>query len=207
MKVKCPKGCEPIEVEVHSFIRGDQEENLRDQILVGELNLIQCGECKTVYHAEATVVYLDPTADLLAFIFPASFEGEAEKWKEKMREDHEAMRSGLGEDMPAIEEPEAFFGLEAIRAELQKDDDLEDEAMVAEHVCKEVGLSVFKVARGFARRRGLPRIVPATKGDRFSRERALEGVAKLLEANDRLVSFKGWTTHFEGGGEVPPLLG
>ena len=76
IEAKCPKNCTPFETEAWSFIRGDKDETLREGILAGELNLLVCEECRSVFYPEAAVVYCDPVAELLVFSFPESYKAE-----------------------------------------------------------------------------------------------------------------------------------
>ena len=43
----CPNNCEPFEVEYWSLISADQNPDLKEAALGGELNLVQCPECGT----------------------------------------------------------------------------------------------------------------------------------------------------------------
>ena len=65
----CPSGCEPFEVEYWSLIRADQNPDLKESILGGELNLVRCPECGTYFHHDEDLLYLDIPAELLVFVF------------------------------------------------------------------------------------------------------------------------------------------
>lgn len=206
VETRCPGGCEPIEADVWSFVRGDKDENLRDRLLVGELNLTLCDECGKHFTPEAPLVYLDPTKELLAFVFPTSYEKEAERWRTKMAEDFKALREAYGDEMAVEIEPLQLFGLDALTTILREDDTVEDEVEVAEYYCGTLSLSVARVSRGFSRSRRLPRILPYA-GASFSRDAAVRGVRALLEANDRLTAFEGWLSYLESPEPDPPLEG
>ncbi|MBI2363164.1 MAG: hypothetical protein HYV15_07260 [Elusimicrobia bacterium] len=201
---KCPDGCEAAEVEVWSFVRGDRDENLRLKLLGGELNLVVCDGCGKPFFPDAPLVYADPTAGLVAFVFPESYEADAPRWRKKMADDFAAMRDTLGPDMPLVAEPELFFGYGAIAAALQADDDREDEERVAEWLLKDLGLSYYRVDPSYARKRLLPRFVPLA-GPKWTAEAARGGVDKLLKANDRLASFALWRPVIDAG-EKPPAV-
>jgi len=200
---QCPEGCLTFQAEVWSFVRGDQDASLRDQLLGGELNLLLCETCGVAFYPEVTVVYFDPSAEHLAFVFPPAYEEEAERWKRKMAEDHEQMKAVLKDSIVGLE-PISYFGMDAIRTALQEDDDLEDEAKVAEYYCQQLKLGVHAVDRSFARQRRVPRLVPLQGNKEFTREAAVKGIKALLKANDRLRSFLGWEKRLALG-ETPPL--
>lgn len=199
----CPHGCEAGEYEVWSFVRGDKDENLRLTLLTGELNIVICENCRQPFFPDASLVYVDRRVGLTAFVFPESYRAEEGKWRAKMAEDFATMHEALGTEMPLNEPPEIFFGYEAIRQSLQGDDDRGDEADVAEWLLKGLGLVAYNVDAGYARRKALPRFVPLA-GPKWSQEAAGAGIAALLKANDRLVSFARWRTVIDAGEKPPP---
>lgn len=199
VEARCPKGCPPEEIEVYSFIRGD-DEAMREGLLGGELNLVLCRTCGQPFYPEVTVVYLDERARLLAFIFPESCKGEEERWRSKMLEDHRRMGQALGGSALSIE-PSLFFGPEAFRAMLLAEEDLADEVRVAEHLLPGLGLAPYRVDRAAARRLALPWLIPLARAD-ASRQSAADGIRALLSANPRLKGFGGWLAELEKG--LPP---
>lgn len=206
IEAECPSCSETEEVEVWTFVRADMDGRLRDALLAGDLNLLCCPDCGALYYPESTVVYSDPQAELLAFIFPPSYEAEAERWRKKMREDHAAMQAALkGKTEPLLGEPLICFGLEPFRELLQSDDDLEDEARVAEYLCKDLGLAVAAVDRAFAREKRLPYLLPAGKtGAPRTQAGVLGALDAVVKANDRLEGFARWRDQVRAEG-LPPF--
>ncbi|MFA5138204.1 MAG: CpXC domain-containing protein [Elusimicrobiota bacterium] len=205
VEAKCPNGCQSSEVEVISLVRGDKEPELRDLLKAGELNLIICQDCGAAFYPEAPVVYMDLKAELAAFIFPESYKAQEEHWRAKMREDYAQIKTALKDPAALGGEPFLFFGYEDIRLILQAEDDMADEVEIAEFLSKQLGLSCLRASRRFARELWLPWTLPCTPGKGYSRERAKEGVEKLLKANDRLESFRKWLDWLGTHTEEPPL--
>jgi hypothetical protein len=205
VEVRCPKGCEAEEIEVWSFVRGDQDAELRETLLVGELNLVLCAKCGSAFYADATVIYLDEEAQLLAFIFPESYKADEARWRAKMAEDFSQLKAA----MPGLrlEEPRLFFGFDEIRELLRVDDEMSDEVEVARAFMKQLGLASWTMDRAFARARRLPWDVPLIKGKPFSRENALQGLKTLLKANDRLEAYRRLAELLEAATEQPPAAG
>lgn len=203
---ECPAGCEPVEAEVWSFVRGDVDEALRESLLAGDLNLLVCEDCGTVFMPKASVVYFDPEEDLLAFIFPESYRKEEARWREKMHVDFEEMKGVIGGSKPPSE-PIIYFGMEEAAQGMQAERDLEDEVRIAAALASELGLSIYPVDRSYARGRGLPRVLPcsaAPEGKDPTREDALKGLLVLLKANDRLAGFRRWLPHLGKVEGLPP---
>ncbi len=206
IKTSCPKGCEEAEYEVWSFVRGDSDAAQREALLAGELNLLLCQECGKMFAPAVSVVYLDPEREFLLFIFPESFEPESERWEKKMHEDYKRMNGALGtKDMAGLE-PELCFGSERAQGLLQAEEKLDAEAEIAEHLAKELKLSIYPVRCAYARKRSLPRVIPykGKKKKGFSRADAAAGVKSLLSANDRLSGFRRWLKVLKNEKAAPP---
>lgn len=205
IEARCPQGCEPFETDVWSFIRGDQSPELRDAILWRECNLLLCPHCSAAFQPEASYIYFEPEADLMAFVFPESYREKAEYWRGKMREDFLVMKEKLGSGLSLVGEPEIFFGTEELALLLEREDFRGEEREVMEAVAAELGLSLYRVEPGFARRQGIPRSLPFT-GAVATRDGVKEGLSKLLAANDRLAEYRAFFDKLSaGGGEgLPP---
>ncbi|MBI5200983.1 MAG: hypothetical protein HY925_05305 [Elusimicrobia bacterium] len=202
---KCPGCSESGDFEIWSFVRGDLDETLRERIKGGELNVLECPNCGRLFYPETSWVYAEPPKDLLAFVFPEGYREEADKWRAKMREDFEKMRP-VTEKLGLHEEPLVFFGAEPLAMLLHETEALEDEAEVAHYFCEKLGLTHRLVGAAFARARRLPRSLVQAKGP-YSRERAVEGLKKLVAENDRLEGYRRWLQYLSSDGPEPPFVG
>ncbi|HOX22795.1 MAG TPA: CpXC domain-containing protein, partial [Elusimicrobiales bacterium] len=100
VEAKCPHCQAPeFEAEIWSFIRADSEPELKEAVLYGELNLLECPECKNFFYFESPVVYFDPQIELLVFLLPHSYEKEAVMWREKMASDFASIKQGLASEL------------------------------------------------------------------------------------------------------------
>ena len=189
IEARCPKGCEPFETEVWSFIHGARSPELREAAAAGECNLLLCPQCGGVFFAQAPFVYFEPEAEILAFIFPESYRGEEPRWSRKMHEDFLAFKQAMGKQMPIATEPEIFFGPKGLSELLKSEDSRAEEREVMERVAEGLGLSIFRLSPRLARRRGIPASLPY-KGKEATRAHLIAGLERLLEANDRLSSYQ-----------------
>ncbi|MDD5628209.1 MAG: CpXC domain-containing protein [Elusimicrobia bacterium] len=209
IEARCPKGCEAFEAEIWSFIHGDKSPELREAVAAKECNLLVCPECQGLFFAEAPYIYFEPAADILAFVFPESFRAEEERWRRKMAEDFISLKKALGGKMPLDTEPELFFGLDDIAALLNAEAYRAEEVEVMEAVAAELGLCLYRVRRGFARRLGIPASLPyapARKGEVVTRANMIAGLQKLLAANDRLTAYQSYLDGLRASAEqaLPP---
>lgn len=207
IEARCPKGCEPFETEVWSFIRGDQSPELREAVLWRECNLLLCPQCGSAFFPEASYVYFEPEADLLAFVFPESYREKAEYWRGKMHEDFRVMKEKLGGELAQVEEPEIFFGPDELSELLEREDFRGEEREVMEAVASELGLSLYRVSPSYARRHAVPRTLPfkaEKKAAKPTAEAVAAGLEALLQANDRLTEYRGYLDALKAGGLLPP---
>jgi len=212
IEARCPKGCEPFETEVWSFIHGVRSPELREQVAAKECNLLLCPACNEAFFAEAAYVYFEPDAEILAFVFPESYRAEEPRWRQKMHEDFLAMRQSLGGKMSIDMEPEIYFGPDGLADLLNREIYRAEEREVMEFVARELGLCLYRVCPSYARRRGIPAALPYApeKNEGVTRANLIAGLEKLLAANDRLSSYRSYLDGLRvaaGAGLPPPLQG
>jgi hypothetical protein len=209
IEARCPKGCEPFETEIWSFIHGDRNPELRETVAAKECNLLLCPTCSSAFFAEAPYIYFQPAADILFFVFPASFQVEEPRWRKKMAEDFVEFKKAMGDKLPLDLEPEICFGPEHLAAFLSEDTYRAEEVEVMEAVAQELGLSLYHVRPGFARRLGIPASLPyapAQKGEGVTRANLIAGLEKLLAANDRLTAYQTYLAGLRAAADaaLPP---
>lgn len=207
VEAQCPGQCDCFIADVWSFIRGDQHPDLRLALIARELNLLLCPGCSKPFFAPAPYVYYEPQAELLAFVFPDSYSDKEEYWRGKMAEDFAAFKKGLGGKVSDALEPEIFFGVEGLGALLEHEDFRNEECEVMEYYAKDLGLSLYRVSRKFARRNDVPFLLPnaAPPGQKTTRETVIQGLEKIVAANDRLTAYSRYLEVLSGSGqELPP---
>lgn len=205
VEAQCPKGCEPFHTEVWSYIRADQSPELRDVILFREMNMILCPHCEEPFIPPEPYVYFEPSAELLAFVLPEAFRDKEDYWRRKMREDFLAMKQGLGQEIPLDLEPDLFFGLEDLARLLEDEDYRGEEREVMEHFARELGLSLYRVSPRYAREHRVPGSLPY-RGAGVTRKAVIEGLERLVKANDRLTSYAEYLSALKSSDEagLPP---
>ena len=208
IEARCPKGCEAFEVEVWSFIHGDRSPELREAVAAKECNLLICPACSTAFFADAPYIYFEPAADILFFVFPASFQAEEPRWRQKMAADFLEFKKALGDKLPLDLEPEICFGPERLGDLLTEDTYRAEEREVMEAVAQELGLSLYHVRPGFARSQGIPASLPYVRAGNGSVTRAdlIAGLERLLAANDRLTAYQAYLDGLRAAAdaELPP---
>ncbi len=193
IEARCPRGCESFETEIWSFIHGRRSPELRETAQAGELNLLLCPGCGAAFFAEAAYVYFEPEDGIIAFVFPESHRAEEPRWRGKMRDDFAALKKVMGEKMPIDIEPEVFFGPDGLAELLEARDRLAEEVEVMAAVAGGLGLALYRVPPVFSRRQGVPALLPHIAGAQaLTREGLIAGLERLLAANDRLTTYRGF---------------
>lgn len=207
IEAKCPKGCEPFETEIWSFIRGDNSIELRDAILARECNLLLCPTCSNAFIPDEPYVYYEPNREILGFVFPETYRERESYWREKMREDFAQMRESLGAGLSLDVEPQLFFGVEELARLLEDEDYRGEEDEVMEFIAKDLGLSIYRVGPRYARENGVPGLlpyVPARRGEPAGPESVIAGLERIVAANDRLTAFSGYLEKLRASRALPP---
>ena len=200
VNAQCPRQCPGFEAEVWSFICGGADEDLKTAIMGGELNLLVCPSCGTLFHYQMPLVYFDPGMEILAFVFPDDCQAERGKWLAKMQEDFNVMRSGLLREMNIDFEPRIFFGMSDLRKFLGEDEDLKEESEVICALASETGFSLKKMKPSVSRSRGVPLVVPYA-GKTCTESSVLEASAQLLGASGELARLKTFFNLLASGGD------
>ncbi|MDE2490671.1 MAG: hypothetical protein KGM24_07470 [Elusimicrobia bacterium] len=206
IEASCPSCEEAFETPVWSFVHGEGDPALREQIKARECNLLLCPRCGAAFMPETAWVYYEPGAEILAFVFPESWSGDEARWREKMEADVAQMREALGARLPVDLEPEVYFGQEGLGALLESEDWRVDERDVMAHYAKELGLQVFKASPRWARASGAPAELPYQGRGQPTREALIAGLKALVAANDRLTAWSDFLAKLEKdrGAGVPP---
>jgi hypothetical protein len=178
-------------VELYRSVNAQQDPDLKDMLVCGEINIVKCPKCGDIFYAEHFVLYMDVQEELIAFVYPVSFEDEREQWECKMNEEYTAIQADLHEKAYENIRPVIFFGLDTL-AELLKHEELQtDEIDVFKSVHKELDIKIAKIARAEGRSNRIPHFLPYTGNENGSRSgRIKDGIEKLLKVIPDMDSYR-----------------
>lgn len=201
-EIKCPCG-ESFEAEIYQSVSVGEDHELKDLILGGEFNMVECPECREIIYAERFVLYHDREQELLAFVYPRDMRERREFVAAEMKLTYDALQAALPEGESLKYEPLPLFGMDELCQVLIREDEMADEAEIAAYICKSLGLKPKRVEKSAARKKGIPPVLPLKGNKADLRENLLAGLAAMLEENDRLVHYRklhaqiqsdsGWT--------------
>ena len=187
-RIRCPFCKSVFDADVWTFVRGDIDYSLKEAIMTGEFNLFMCPSCGKVFSREETFVYLDPKAELMAFVFPSSYAKEKRKWEEKMKEDYESIKKTDAEDDILKFEPVLVFGLETLTEILLDERDREEECEVARYLIENEKLLSKDIPPSLAREKDILPVLPFEK--ELNVEAVLKCCRRLFKLNENLPRLK-----------------
>ena len=85
--------------------------------------------------------------------------------------------------------------------------DCENEAEIIKCLASELGLKTRRVKPSYSRAHGVPRMIPVSS-DVFTKDSAIEGSRKVLQANGKLAGLDKFLKRLQvrKDGELPPVL-
>ncbi|MGN0022763.1 MAG: CpXC domain-containing protein [Elusimicrobiaceae bacterium] len=200
----CPNGCEPFDAEYWTLVRGDQDAELKEALLGGELNLISCPSCGEFFYHDRDVVYFDPPKELLAFVSPKADKDNFDEIKKKMQKDFEFLRKNLAE-MNINYSPFYLAGMEELKSLLEYDDYSSCQSEVIAASAAQKGFKVTPLAPSAARVNGYPLYLPVD-GDKYEARSVLKAAEALLAANPALTLLSALIKDLKAGKDLPAHL-
>jgi hypothetical protein len=200
----CPNGCEPFEAEFWSLVRGDSDPELKDALLGGELNLVSCPACGTLFHHYRDMIYFDPRYELLAFVSHGADRKDFDKVKEKMKQDFKLLKENLN-SININYAPFYLCGLEELKAMVDYENKITDESEVVAAYSAQKGYKIAALKRAEARVKGYPFYIPV-KGDNYSKAAVLEAAKNVLAENTSLHLLNAFIKDLAAGAPMPDRI-
>ncbi len=183
----------PNAVEIWSIINVKEDPELKDLLLGGELNMAECRSCKKVFFAENFMLYHDPDAELLAFVYPHAARAEKATYEEKTRQDFETLKAASESGVSFSYTPVTYFGFDELVHVLEDEEEKEIQGGIVAALAPSLNLPVVSLRPSVARRQNIPQVVPGfSSQDRFGREQLLSALKTVENANNLLSVYVKW---------------
>jgi hypothetical protein len=183
----------PNSVEIWSIVNVKEDPELKDLLLGGELNMAECASCHKIFYAEHFLLYHDPEAELLAFVYPFEARSERATYEEKTRQDFEALKAASESASAFSYAPLTFFGLDELVRLLEEEEAMGIQAEIVAAMAPQIKLPTAAIRPSVARGQHIPWVVPGfDKSDRFDRAKLLSALRKVEEANSHLSVYADW---------------
>jgi hypothetical protein len=101
---------------VYRAVNVTNDPRLRNSILDGSFNVVECPDCHEPLYADIPFLYHDMSAGLAIWVYPENESEREEEIRAKLRRVSEVLASSLGEGLRAGHRPSdgLVFGLEAL---------------------------------------------------------------------------------------------
>jgi CpXC protein len=180
----------PNTVDVWSAVNVREDPELKDLLLGGELNMAECSSCKKVFHAEHFLLYHDPDAEFMAFVYPYVYRDERPFYEEKTKADFGKLQESLDANKRIAYQPFTLFGLDQLVEWVTWDDEARIQSEIMALLAREKGLSTRKIRSSFAFAHRLPFVLPFTpKETKSLSASSVAAIGEIEKVNDRLTLY------------------
>jgi hypothetical protein len=186
------------------LIRADKDENLKQALLGGELNLIACPECGKLFYYDENIIYFDISAELMALVSPKSDKKNFEKIKNKMRRDFKLLKDNL-KSVDIDYEPFYLCGIEELKSMAEYETKITEESEVLSALSAQLGYKLAALKKSSARLKGYPFYIPVSDGQ-YNRDSALKAAKEILKINSSMRLLEVFVKDISSGAQLPPLL-
>jgi hypothetical protein len=188
-KIKCPQG-HIFEASLLSAISVADNPELKEALIAGEINLVSCPVCGEMFFAECFILYHDTENELIAFVYPLSFQEQAAQCKTKMKKEFELALANFEERRKINYKPILLFGIEDLVLLLRSEQNIEDEEAILKYIAPKLSLKIVKISPYLSRKFGIPKLLPIPKGLKEVDTRSLtESLQILVKYNPNLLYY------------------
>lgn len=182
----------PTTAEVWSVINVREDPELKDLLLGGEINMVECRSCRKIFYAEQFLVYHDPVNEHMAFVYPHAYSNEKEKWIQKAQADFKESQANLAEEDRLKYEPQAYFGMDELLEAIKWEEESQIQSDIARHLAVREGIPFKELPRRQSRNQKMPIVLPyvmKSSEDAFE-EAVLEGLRQIHQLNNNLFVYR-----------------
>src|SRR5207302_6347179 len=183
LDVTCEECGEEFKGTVWTAIHAGQDPKLKDILLGGELNLIMCPKCSHVAYQEHFILYQEPAAELVAYIYPSSQQNDEEFLRASMMANFREAQAVYKPKDRKDYDPILVFGLETFVEMMQAEEARAEQSQIAQAICKEKGIPYQLLRPSEARRLQTVRVFPGANRENAEIQK---GIKQLLEVNPSL---------------------
>lgn len=149
--------------------------------------MIMCPACSHVAYHDHFVLYQDPDAELIAYVYPPAQQKDAEALRQMMMKGFNEAQIVYEPKDRKLYQPLLMFGLTTLVEMLHTEEDREEQAEIADAISKERKISIVRLHRAKARTLSVPSVLPISEMDKNpARETILAGISLLLDINPAL---------------------
>lgn len=206
--IECTACGEEFRATVWVAIHAGEDPKLKDLLRGGELNLVSCPACGHVSFQERFLIYQEPVAELVAYVYPDAQHNEEAELRKLMLSGFQEAQEILSKKDRLNYDPVLVFGLESLIEMLRQEDEFAEQSQVAQAFCKQNNIETTLLRPSQARRLGTMRVIPHVgKGYPPTPDDIIAGIDRLLTIDPVLTLYAklketiakdpGWTLKSE----------
>ena len=191
-EIKCSCG-ETFEAELWKAINVFDDPDLKEVLLSGRFNTVECPKCHKVFYHEHFFMYQDLQNELIAYVYPKEDEKSAKSLRKKMLSDFASLSKDIEELAEIDFEPVIYFGIEDLVNTIKNEDYIKDEIDILNFIAKRIELDLIKIKPSKARNLCILHTIPKSKkssGD--IKKDIVSGLEQLLKYNPNLVEYENF---------------
>jgi hypothetical protein len=180
---------EVYEAELMSAMNPSDDPEIKECILTGSVNLARCPKCKKTFYVERFFLYRDDLSEILAFVYPLSFQNRRQDYEKEMFENLKNLNQSEN-NLKINYEPILIFGIESLMEILKTERDRECEEEILELIQSVVVVDTIKIRPSLARKLNIPKLIPIKKNSSdINFENIISALYVLAAYNPHLVSY------------------
>ncbi|MBR3628537.1 MAG: hypothetical protein IKN42_06820 [Elusimicrobia bacterium] len=189
-EITCSCG-KTFEAEVWKAVNIFDDPDLKDVILSGRFNTVECPHCKKVFYHEHFFMYQDLQNELIAYVYPKKEQEFAKNLRQKMLSEFNALTKDM-QDFAEIDfEPVIYFGIEDLIDTIKNEDNSKDEIDILNFIAKRIDLDLIKIKPSKARNLCILHTIPKSKKSTGNLKKDIvSGLEQLLKYNPNLVEYE-----------------
>jgi hypothetical protein len=188
-KIKCLQG-HLFEASLLAAISVADNPELKEALIAGEINMVSCPVCGEIFFAECFILYHDSENELIAFVYPLSFQEQATQCKAKMKKEFELALANFEDRKKINYEPILLFGIEDLVLLLRSEQNIEDEESILKYIAPKLSLKIVKIPPNISRSLGIPKLLPIPKGIKGLDVKVLtESLQTVIKYNPNLLHY------------------
>jgi len=173
-------------------VHAGEDPVLKDILLGGELNILMCPKCSHAAYRDHFVLYQDPAAELIAYIYPPDQASDEEFLQKSMLLAFHEAQTVMEPKARKDYEPILVFGLATFVEMMRVENSRAEQSQIAEAICHEFKIPFVVLRPSKARALTSVRVLPSgTSIKTPTRADVLAGLDRLLAQNSSLDLYAG----------------
>ena len=182
---------ETFEAEIWKAVNVFDDPDLKELILSGRFNTVQCPKCKKLFYHEHFFIYQDLKNEFIAYVYPKHNQNMAAQFRKKMLEEFKEASQGIDGFDKIDFLPVLYFGIEDLIETIKNEDYIKDEIDVLSFIAKRIELDLIRIKPSAARNLCIVHTIPKNKktsGD--IKKDIVSGLETLLQYNPNLSEYE-----------------